>query len=79
MRLIKTYLLRLYTDTEATERICGDIRPVEEKHTYPFKNTNDFLILLRRLVGESQNASILQGDANSQPVEGVFHDKEPDP
>ncbi len=36
MRLIKTYLLRLYADTDASERICGDVRLLDEKRSYSF-------------------------------------------
>jgi len=34
MRLIKTYLLRLYADTDVSERICGDVQPLDEKQSY---------------------------------------------
>jgi hypothetical protein len=50
MRLIKTYLLRLYTDTDAVERICGDIRPLDEDQSYPFKNIDDLLARLHQWV-----------------------------
>ena len=36
MRLIKTYLLRLYADTDVSERICGDVQPLDEKQSYSF-------------------------------------------
>jgi hypothetical protein len=48
MRLIKTYLLRLYVDTDASEQICGDLCPLNEHKSYPFKNMNDFAVLLRQ-------------------------------
>jgi hypothetical protein len=63
MRLIKTYLLRLYTDSEVTERICGDIRPVAGKHKYPFKNANEFSNLLQRLAGEPEPSTPAQTGA----------------
>jgi hypothetical protein len=63
MRLIKAYLLRLYADTEVTERICGDIRPVDGKSSYPFKNANEFLILLRGLIGEPAHTTISESNA----------------
>lgn len=50
MRLIKTYLLRLYADTDASERICGDVRPLDEKQSYSFKNLDEFTVLLSQLV-----------------------------
>jgi hypothetical protein len=50
MRLIKTYLLRLYADTDASERICGDIRPLDEDQSYPFKNMDDLAFHLHQLV-----------------------------
>jgi hypothetical protein len=48
MRLIKTYLLHLYTDTDVTERICGDIRPLDEDQSYPFKNIDDLVSRLHQ-------------------------------
>lgn len=50
MRLMKTFLLRFYTDTEVEERCCGDIRPLEENQSFPFKNMNEFTDLLQDLV-----------------------------
>jgi len=43
MRSIKTYLLRLYTDTDVAERICGDIRPLAEDQIYSFKNIEELV------------------------------------
>jgi hypothetical protein len=34
MRLIKTFLLHLYVDSEAPERICGNVRPLEDTESY---------------------------------------------
>lgn len=49
MRLIKTYLLRLYADTDVSERICGDIRFLDGKRSYSFKNLDEFTALMRQL------------------------------
>lgn len=49
MRLIKTYLLRLYADTDALERICGDLRPIDAKRSYSFKNLDEFTVLISQL------------------------------
>ncbi len=52
MRAIKTFVLHLYLDTEAPERVCGDVRPLEDPESYPFKNPIEFETLLRRLAGK---------------------------
>jgi hypothetical protein len=50
MRLIKTFVLHLYVDSEAPERICGNVRPLEDSESYSFKNPIEFEVLLYRLV-----------------------------
>jgi hypothetical protein len=52
MRLIKTYLLRLYTDTDAAARICGDIRPLDKDQSYSFKNFEELVFRLRQWMSE---------------------------
>jgi len=52
MRLIKTFILRLYTDPEQREQICGDLRALPGHKTFPFKNNSDLLTLLHRLVNK---------------------------
>jgi hypothetical protein len=60
MRLIKTYLLHLYTDTERPERICGDIRPLDEDRSYSFKNIDDLVIRLRQCILKAPPAAPLE-------------------
>ena len=50
MRLIKTFILRLYTDSEQRQQICGNIRVLPGHKTFSFKNNSDLLTLLHRLV-----------------------------
>jgi hypothetical protein len=50
MRSIKTFVLHLYTDSDAPERLCGDVRPLEDLESYPFKDEYEFEILLRSLI-----------------------------
>jgi hypothetical protein len=57
MRLIKTYRLRIYADTDTSERICGDVHPLDEKRSYPFKNADELTVLLRKLAGEAPHAA----------------------
>jgi hypothetical protein len=49
MRLIKTFVLRLYVDSDAPERICGDLQPLPKPKTFPFMNEDGLSILLRQL------------------------------
>lgn len=53
MRMLKTFLIHLYTDTEAVDRICGDIHPLDDKKSYSFKNGIEFVNLLHQLLGKS--------------------------
>ena len=66
MRLIKTYLLRLYADTDASERICGDIRPFDEKQSYSFKNLDEFTALMRQLVVKPSHSTPPQKQTDSR-------------
>lgn len=50
MRLIKTYLLRLYADTDVSERICGDVQPLDEKQSYSFKNLTELTVLMLQFI-----------------------------
>lgn len=68
MRLLKTFLIHLYTDTEAVDRVCGDIHPLDEEESYSFKNGKDFICLLQRLAGKPPQPDPLQTDSNTQEV-----------
>lgn len=56
MRFIRTFLVRLYMDTDAPDRLCGELRPVETRGTYPFKNEYSLTELLLRLSIENANS-----------------------
>ncbi len=60
MRLIKAYLLRLYADTDASERICGDVRPLDEKRSYSFKNLDELTLLMRQLAVKPSHPTLPQ-------------------
>jgi hypothetical protein len=52
MRLIKTFILRLYVDLEMKEQICGDLQALPGRKTFPFKNNVELLNLIRQLSNE---------------------------
>jgi len=52
MRFIKTFVVHLYVYREAPERLCGDVRPLDEPKNYTFKNQVELEELLRRLIGK---------------------------
>jgi hypothetical protein len=52
MRLIKTFILRLYTDPELRDQICGNLQALPGRKTFPFKNNAELLNLLHRLATE---------------------------
>lgn len=69
MRLIKTFILRLYTDPEQREQICGDLRALPGKNTFPFKNKSEFLNLLYRLVNEEVKNLPVTASPDEQDVD----------
>ncbi len=50
MRFTKTFLLHLYMDSDAPERICGDLRPLEDSERYSFKDFKELQELIRDFV-----------------------------
>ena len=52
MRLIKTFILRLYTDPEQPEQICGDLRALPGRKAFSFKCAAELLDLVHRLANE---------------------------
>lgn len=69
MRFVQTFLLRLYVDTQSPDRLCGELRPVEKRETYPFKNEISLKELLQRLSipsDESDQASSVESIPNRE-------------
>jgi hypothetical protein len=62
MRFIKTFVLRLYIDSTAPERLCGDVRPLDDGKSYPFKDGAGFVLVLNRLVGKALNSETSQSE-----------------
>jgi hypothetical protein len=54
MRRIKTFVLHLYVDTQAPERLCGDVRALPDLKSFPFTSETGLLDLLHRLAGLQQ-------------------------
>ena len=69
MRLIKTFFLRLYIDAELREQICGDLRVLPGKKTFPFKNNSELLNLLYRLVNEEVKNLPVTASPDEQDVD----------
>ncbi|HPR34512.1 MAG TPA: hypothetical protein PKY64_02470 [Anaerolineaceae bacterium] len=46
MRLIKTFYLCFYTDTDHHEQFCGEVQALPKKRTFPFKNSAELMSLL---------------------------------
>ncbi len=53
MRLVKTFILHLYVDTNVLERLCGDVRSLEEKESTSFKDKYELERLLHRCITKS--------------------------
>lgn len=50
MRYLKTFVLHLYIDSTAPERVCGDVRLINEGEKHSFKHQNELEALLLRLI-----------------------------
>ena len=50
MRFVKTFVLRLFVDSNTPERVCGSVRRLDEPESHPFKNIGDLEEALRRSV-----------------------------
>lgn len=65
MRIIKTFILRLYTDLELPDQFCGSLQSLTERKTISFKNSAELLDLLHHLANEKAKAlslNVSQGD-----------------
>lgn len=61
MRTIKSVILRLYFDTEAAGRLCGDLQAQPERKAVYFQNENELIHILHQL------ARVPTGDQNLEP------------
>ena len=69
MRFVQTFLLRIYVDTQSPDRLCGDLRPIDKRETYPFKNETGLMELLQQLSrppDESDPASSIKSLPNRE-------------
>jgi hypothetical protein len=55
MRFIRTFLLTLYVAPDAPDRLCGDLRPLETREVYPFKNETGLMKLLHKMFVPSKD------------------------
>jgi len=52
MPQIKTFILRLNIDSEAPERLCGDVQALPKLETLLYKNEDGLIALLHWLVNQ---------------------------
>jgi hypothetical protein len=64
MRLIKTFILHLYFDADAPERLCGSIRLLEDSEDHPFKNQIEFEEVLHRLIRRPLSPHTIQPEGD---------------
>lgn len=68
MRHIKTFILRLYTDTELRETTCGDLQALPGRKTFPFKNNVELLNRLHQLANkETQELPMIASQDGNEP------------
>ena len=53
MRLIKTFVLHLYVDTEASERLCGDLQAMPDRKSLAFKNQAELITRLQQSIRQA--------------------------
>ncbi len=66
MRFVQTFLLRIYVDPQFPSRLCGELRPIEKREIYPFKNETSLMELLQQL-SISSDKSDQSGSIESLP------------
>ena len=66
MRFIRTILVRLYVDTDTPDRLCGELRSVEEQTTFTFKNEAGLGELLHRLSCQAVEINPIQTPHNKE-------------
>jgi hypothetical protein len=64
MRAIKTLVLHLYVDGSEPERLCGDVRFLDEREGVPFKNFLELKNILLRFILKSTTAANYTTDTN---------------
>ena len=47
MRFIKTFVLHLYIDLEADDRLYGDLKALADRKVSPFKSVSELVALLQ--------------------------------
>jgi hypothetical protein len=57
MRILKSFILRLYIDPDQPGQFCGDLQTLPERRSYPFKNQSELLDLVHRFKGEVKQNS----------------------
>lgn len=77
MRLVKTFILRLYIDLGLEEQICGDLQALPGHKTSPFKNKMELLNLIHQLANEEVKDSPTRTakDENESNSSGSKHTK----
>jgi hypothetical protein len=70
MRLIKTFILRLYTDPELRDQVCGDLQALPGPKTFPFKSPQELLNRIHQLSNEEVEELSMRGsqDENNPDV-----------
>ena len=56
MRTIKTIILRLYLDSEVSDRLCGDMQTQPERKVIYFQNEEGLVKLLRKIAAQTNGA-----------------------
>jgi hypothetical protein len=67
MRLIKTFILRLYTDLELPEQFCGNLQGLSRRKALPFKNSEELIDIVRRLAKEEVKDSRVNRSQTEKP------------
>jgi hypothetical protein len=53
MHTLQTFILRLFIDLDALDRLCGSVQAITEKESHPFTSEEKLVALLRLLILEA--------------------------
>jgi hypothetical protein len=69
MRAIKTFFLRLYLDTDAPTRLCGDLQTQPDRKIIPFQNEEGLVKLLRQMSAAAAGTGPAPDLTASEPIQ----------
>jgi hypothetical protein len=62
MRFMKTFVMHLYIDLDATDQLCGNLKALPDSKVFSFKNQSELILLLQKYIVQVREKPISAGD-----------------